>query len=616
MPYSHLETERLSLEEHLQKLKVDQLKPLARLLTDDPPPRKPELLGYLAKRLLDREKLRLLYESLPEIDKSAVQEAVHDEDNRLDLDRFEAKYGNRPGFGSMEAEYGKPAKPLAMDLFFPYSTELPGDLGKLLRSFVPEPREAEAAASDALPESLAVKAYVWENGQGTESEESIPLRVRETAREALHDVHAVLRLIDLGQVRVSEKTRRPGDASMKAVTSVLSGGEYYTAEDASQEDWSAAHDLKMKSFAWPLLLQAAKLVELSGSKLRLTPAGRKANQQSASIVLREIWTKWRDTTLFDEFSRISVIKGQQAKGRGLTPVAPRREAVADLTAELPIGRWLAMTEVFRFMKASPIAISITHDPWKLYIADPQYGSLGYEGYGAWEMLQGSYVRALFFEYMATLGMLDVAYLPPVASPVDMGGQWGTDDLACLSRYDGLQYVRVTGLGGWCLGVSESYEPEPVARELVFKVLPNLDVVAAQRRPAAADLLFLERFAERRSDSVWRLDRTRMLAALEQGLSTSELREFLVAKSSEPLPQTADVFLGEIETRAGALKDAGLARRIECADAPTAHLIVSDRRMRNLCQLASERYVVFGIDDEAAVRRGLRELGYVLPGSRS
>ena len=196
MPYSHLETECLSLEEQLQKLKVDQLKPLARLLTDDPPPRKPELLGYLAKRLLDKGKLRALYESLSEIDKSAVQEAVHDEGQRLDLDRFEAKYGHQPGFGSMEAHYGKAAKPLALDLFFPYSTELPADLGELLHSFVPEPREAEVAASDALPESLPVKTYVWRNGQGTEVEESIPLRVRETAREALHDVHAVLRLID------------------------------------------------------------------------------------------------------------------------------------------------------------------------------------------------------------------------------------------------------------------------------------------------------------------------------------------------------------------------------------------------------------------------------------
>jgi DNA-binding transcriptional MerR regulator len=193
---------------------------------------------------------------------------------------------------------------------------------------------------------------------------------------------------------------------------------------------------------------------------------------------------------------------------------------------------------------------------------------------------------------------------------------GNRDLSCLSRYDGLQYVRVTGLGAWCLDVRDSYEPEPVARELLFKVLPNLDVVATQRSPAAADLLFLERFAERRADLVWRLDRTRILAALEQGVSISELREFLAAKSSEPLPQTADVFLGEIDARAAALKDAGLVRRIECADAPTAHLIVHDRRLRNFCQLASERYVLFGIDDEAAVRRGLRELGYVLPGSRS
>jgi hypothetical protein len=72
--------------------------------------------------------------------------------------------------------------------------------------------------------------------------------------------------------------------------------------------------------------------------------------------------------------------------------------------------------------------------------------------------------------------------------------------------------------------------------------------------------------------------TRILAALEQGVSISELREFLAAKSSEPLPQTAVVFLGEIETRAGALKDTGLVRRIECADTPTAHLIVHDRRL--------------------------------------
>jgi len=42
---------------------------------------------------------------------------------------------------SMEAHYGKTAKPLALDLFFPYSAELPVDLGKLLQvGFAPNHR--------------------------------------------------------------------------------------------------------------------------------------------------------------------------------------------------------------------------------------------------------------------------------------------------------------------------------------------------------------------------------------------------------------------------------------------------------------------------------------------
>jgi len=44
----------------------------------------------------------------------------------------------------------------------------------------------------------------------------------------------------------------------------------------------------------------------------------------------------------------------------------------------------------------------------------------------------------------------------------------------------------------------------------------------------------------------------------------------------------------------------------------AQLLVNDRRLRELCQLAGERWLVFRAADEQAVRRGLRELGYVLP----
>ena len=44
----------------------------------------------------------------------------------------------------------------------------------------------------------------------------------------------------------------------------------------------------------------------------------------------------------------------------------------------------------------------------------------------------------------------------------------------------------------------------------------------------------------------------------------------------------------------------------------AQTLVNDRRLRKLCQLAGERHLVFRSADETAVRRALRELGYVLP----
>ncbi len=44
----------------------------------------------------------------------------------------------------------------------------------------------------------------------------------------------------------------------------------------------------------------------------------------------------------------------------------------------------------------------------------------------------------------------------------------------------------------------------------------------------------------------------------------------------------------------------------------AMTLASDRRLQKFCQMAGERHLVFRTADEAAVRRGLRDLGYILP----
>lgn len=61
-----------------------------------------------------------------------------------------------------------------------------------------------------------------------------------------------------------------------------------------------------------------------------------------------------------------------------------------------------------------------------------------------------------------------------------------------------------------------------------------------------------------------------------------------------------------------LKDLGTARLIACKNAEVAQLLVHDRRLRSLCQLAGDRQIVFRAADETTIRRVLKELGYVLP----
>jgi Helicase conserved C-terminal domain len=607
------ESQPRTLREAFDDLTVDGLKPLVALV-GAVPTKKGQLVDQLTGTLGDPSKLRKLYNDLDDLGRNALQEATYDPNGALDLFKFKAKYNRTPGFGGSGRRYADQEKPTILRLFFPLRNRLARDLQTMLREFVPKPPAMTVKTLDDLPLKVTGPRVPGGSYHRKQDVEELELRTRQTDRTALQDVKALLRLIDLGEVRVSEKSRRPTPATMKVIGGVLAEADFYTEADQSEDDWSPAADLCIQAFAWPMLLQAAGFAELAGTRLQLTAAGRKAMTKPSHELIRHIWEKWRKTKLLDEFNRIDVIKGQQAKGRGLTAVAPRREAIEDVLCECPAQKWIAIGELFRLLKASALDFEVSHDTWKLYISEQRYGSLGYDG-ASWEMLQGRYTLALLFEYAATLGLLDVACLPPEGVRNDYGGSWGTDDLSCLSRYDRMMYLRINSLGAWCLGLSENYEPALVPAGPFLRVLPNRDVVAADRPIAPADALFLERFAERTSEVVWRLDAGKILEAVGKGLTVEELKGFMEAKNQGPLPQTVKVFLDDLAHKLGQLEDLGTARLIACKDTNVAQLIVHDRRLRNLCQSVGERQIVFRSADESTIRRVLKELGYVLPPPR-
>jgi hypothetical protein len=590
----------INLHDVLNSSTVDDVKKLIALLPIKiKPTRKAELVaaveGYMhGDHLLD------LWQQLDHLQQLAIAETLYSSNGFFDGARFQAKYGRLPIFGTKNSRsYAE--IPSSLRLFIHKSPNyracewlIPADLRQRLQAFVNKPDTFILPSEASLPEPSET-----------------PLTQREAEREALLDLPLLMRLMDKGKIAVSNKTFQPSLATMKALIGQLSNGDFYELTP-KQHQWEQEIG-PIKAFAWPLLLQAGKLVELRGNKLALTKAGRVALSKPSPETLRLIWQRWLKTKLLDEFSRISAIKGQGGKGKRLmTAATDRRAVVAEALAECPVGRWVSIDDLWRFMQAADFSFEVTRDPWHLYIVDAQYGSLGYQDGHSWSLLQGRYTLCVLFEYAATLGIIDVAYTAPEHSREDYADNWGVDELSFLSRYDGLQSIKLTSLGAYCLGLIETYTPSRVFTRTAFSVLPSLQVKVSNGGLLAEEALFLENYAEAQSETLWRLDRHKSLIAVENGHDITELQEFLRAGDDQLLPETVEGFMTTIQRQGQALRHRGTVLLIECADAKLADLIATNAQTQALCQRTGERGLVIASDSENAFRKAIHQLGYGLP----
>jgi hypothetical protein len=156
---------------------------------------------------------------------------------------------------------------------------MPRDLKALLKTFVPPPRAVQIKSTIKLPSTISRTKTGFDRTTFRRTKqqytEEMSFTCLETERTALHDLKAVLRLIDAGKVRASDKTKRVTAAGAKAITKILQGGDFYS-ENETLNDYLNTPVGPMKAFAWPLILQSAGLAELAGTKLKLTSAGQKA----------------------------------------------------------------------------------------------------------------------------------------------------------------------------------------------------------------------------------------------------------------------------------------------------------------------------------------------------
>ena len=221
-----------------------------------------------------------------------------------------------------------------------------------------------------------------------------PVLVRWTAPDALSNLVAVLELAADGQVRCSAATRRPSAATVKLIEDALVAGDFYDCGEP------------ITAFAWPLLLQAGGLARLVGTRLELSPRGRATLERPSYEALAALWARWVGSVSQDELARVEAIKGQRKPGT-LTSAVTRRAAVAAALAALEPGTWTGVGKLLGIVRAQRPPLVATRSLralWRLYVIDSYYGSLGYAGPSAWDLVEGRYALCVLFEYAATVGL--------------------------------------------------------------------------------------------------------------------------------------------------------------------------------------------------------------------
>lgn len=598
----------------LKLLNATSLRPMMDVLAvpTPKPTRKAEMVNVLVRRLTVRT-LKDLWAQLDEKQQLAVAETLYGGDRRFDASRFRVKYGDLPqGIG----EYGPVESPLlrcflqSPDRSRSLSPSVPRDLAEKLRKFVAEPPDAVLESRAACPEATLREQP---SGYGEEPTfEDMALVRRDMEQAAAQDLFAVLRLIDQGRLAVSTRTRRPSARTVGRIGEVLQGGDFFEASGKRRRRDEEAGPIR--GFAWSWLVQAGGLAELAGGgKLLLTAQGRKALSAPPWETLRQVWRRWVKSNLFDEFSRMDEVKGQfRGRGRRALTSAPRRRAVvAEGIRECPPDRWVEVDELFRFMYATDLRFAVTRDPWTLYLVDQEYGSFGYANERGGDELELRYLLCVLFEYAATLGLVDVAFTDPSSARLDFTSRWGADYVSFLSRYDGLEFIRLNPLGAYCLGRARRYKPSTPPVRSNLTLFTDLRVRASSELPADERLL-LETYARVEAEGVWRLDLDRALSALEGGHDAAELRTFLDARDEQPLPETVEAFLRRIERGASALTRRRQAFLVECANERVAEEITGNPGTARHCLRAGPRRLVVPAESEAKFRKAVHALGYALP----
>ncbi|MCB0043997.1 MAG: hypothetical protein KDD92_01020 [Caldilineaceae bacterium] len=584
----------------LDEYTSDDLKSLLDLTgTKKKPTRKAERAALLEEILTDPAEVKRLWGEMDEVSQLALAFAYHS-DGLFTANAFSAQYNMLPQ-RPKKRSYSWYGEPMLLDLFMPGSLRgyignrsIYPDVMPLLAPLMPPPDRFELRGIENPPPHSSLQGFTY------------AVEILPTEKAGRQDLLLVLSLVEQGGLRFAQKkdpTLTPKGAEMleAAITPLADGA-------------TGAFLSRLRAYGLVIFAVESGLVSGSGKNFCLTELGKQYLVTEDPALLLDAFTVWSEEASFDELTRIAAIRGTRSKGLKLTPPAERRSRIVEALSWAPVGVWISIHEFYRALRAWQLDFEIEEGGLEKLYVGYQYRSGGYyepwaDGGDMWLLTNGLYINAIFFEYLAAIGAIDLVFVEDV--DYFPAATYNGDDVKPYSDYDGLSGFRITPLGAYLFGQAKSYTPPKSATEALFSLNDAGGVTLLN--PAAlssAQSAQLEQIADG-SGATYRLSKEKLLTILEEQKDLDMQRLFLSQRNQGPLPAGVEALLATAERDSKAFRLKTPMVTISVRSEELAQLVMEDPVAGKIARQLDSRTLLIPANRETAFRNALRDLGYGL-----
>lgn len=337
------------------------------------------------------------------------------------------------------------------------------------------------------------------------------------------------------------------------------------------------------------------------------------NIDSPPQFLKQLWERFFSGSEFNRY-RLAELLYHVKGGYYYDPQRETRTRTSlfNLLKTIPVSQWVSIENVIKYCTYRDVYLeAVDKSDYSLYF-NKKYTTKYSSGHEKARISEGPYhdivtaplIKAAMFLF-AGFGMVDIAYNLP------KNDLFQEKDKEYLSVFDGLQYIRLTKLGAYILGLTEKHEVK-FEEEKANIILDERRLIINIEGNDILKTLALERIADKIGDNHYRVDYTSFLKECSSKKDITQKMKFFKEEISSKPPEVWQDFLNDIVKKINPLTpEKTMAVYKLTPDQELISLVAKDEILREHIFKAEDYRIVIEASNVKKVKKRLGEFGYFI-----